>query len=151
MNKLGTSHVLMPPPNRDNIPSYLGHPNFLTAMDSLWAYEHWVNNIVMPIAFQWIAEHYQKVYYHSPDEIPEELKDDVGVVIARAFGLVRQTEAYAKSLKKTEEFRRIKPDSPDIAILNPVWTRITDSIRQATMDSFEREEQFLDDTIFPDE
>jgi len=60
----------------------------------------------MPIAFQWIEEHKNEVYAHVEDH----LKDDVGVVIAAAFQLIKGLGAYQKGLVKYEEYERAVKD-----------------------------------------
>jgi hypothetical protein len=66
------------------------HPSWIAGMEALNAYGDWVSSFVLPIAFQWIEEHKPEVYA----SVPEELKDDVGVVIAAAFRLIKELPAY---------------------------------------------------------
>jgi len=117
------------------------HPSWAAAMDSLQDYLCWVDEVVLPIAFQWIEEHKPEVYAH----VPEDLKDDVGVVIAAAFGLVKELPAYQRGREKCKEHHEAgTPDSPG---MNPVWTGITKKIRSCTREAFAEQSQVLDGTI----
>jgi hypothetical protein len=116
----------------------------IVAVEALYAYQAWVARVVMPIAFQWIEEHYKEVY----KTIDEKNRDDVGVVIAAAFKLVQQTDGYKKGMKAYEKYEEALRDGTlKTEDLNPVWTRITERVRKATEESFEAERKFLDDTI----
>ncbi|HWE86939.1 MAG TPA: hypothetical protein VG267_18490 [Terracidiphilus sp.] len=96
-------------------------------MDSLEAYDHWVSNIVLPIAFQWIEEHKQEVYAN----IPTELREDIGVVISAAFEQVRQMPYYQEGVEMGEAFaRKRKEGTLDTSQYNPVWTEITRRVRK---------------------
>ena len=98
----------------------------------------------MPIAFQWIEEHKAEVYAH----IPEDLKDDVGVVTAAAFELVKHLGAYQKGLVKYEEYQRaLKDGTWDPTNLNPVWTSIAKDVREASDEIFDAHKDVLKDTI----
>jgi hypothetical protein len=120
------------------------HPSLITGIQALNSYNQWVSEIVMPIAFQWIEEHKGEVYAN----IPENLKDDVGVVIAAAFDLVKHLPAYQKGLVKYEEYERaLKDGTWNPTHINPIWTSIAKDIHQATEESFEIHKDVLKDTI----
>src|ERR1700733_5092931 len=92
------------PPPHHHKPTFPGgprdwetHPSWIAGMEALNAYGDWVSSVVMPIAFQWIEEHKSEVYA----SVPEELKDDVGVVMAAAFRLVKELPAYKLELEKS--------------------------------------------------
>ena len=80
-------------------PDWEMHPSWISGIEALDAYNHWVSEVVMPIAFQWIEEHKAEVYA----SVAEENKDDVGVVIAAAFDLVKELSSYQNGLKRYEE------------------------------------------------
>ena len=65
-------------------PSWEMHPDFIQALKSLDSYNLWISEVIMPIVFQWIQDHYKEVY----DGIPQEQHDDVGVVMAHAWALM---------------------------------------------------------------
>jgi hypothetical protein len=121
------------------------HPSLIAGVEALDAYHAWVSRVVLPIAFQWIAEHHDEVYRKISDE---KLWDDVGVVIAAAFELVRETEAYKEGVKQYEAYKKdLESGKLDSTNLNPVWTRITREVRKATHGIFQAEKKHLDDTI----
>jgi hypothetical protein len=70
------------------------HPSWIAGIEALNAYNDWVSSYVLPIAFQWIEEHKPEVYA----SVPEELKDDVGVVVAAAFRLIKELPVYKDGL-----------------------------------------------------
>jgi hypothetical protein len=120
------------------------HPSWIAGIDALNAYNNWVSEVVMPIAFQWIEEHKAEVYAH----VPENLKDDVGVVIAAAFDLVKGLGAYQKGLVKYDEYERaVKDGTWDTTNINPVWASIARDVREATDESFDIHKDVLKDTI----
>ena len=88
-----------PPPHRPKPPcgprDWEMHPSWIAGMEALNAYGDWVSSFVLPIAFQWIEEHKPEVYA----SVPEHLKDDVGVVIAAAFRLVKELPVYKEGLR----------------------------------------------------
>jgi hypothetical protein len=113
-------------------------------MASLQDYNFWVNEFVLPVAFQWIEEHKPEVYAN----IPEELRDDVGVVIAAAFQLVKELPAYKRGLKKCEEYEEsLEKGTWNPSKTNPVWTSLTRRIRAEMKEAFEEESSLLGDTI----
>ncbi len=99
--KAGTSHMTVAPSPclKSLMKAYENHPSLIAGVEALYAYQAWVARVVMPIAFQWVEENYDEVYGKIPDK---NLHDDVGVVIAAAFELVRQTEGYKDGLKAYE-------------------------------------------------
>ncbi len=38
-------------------PDWETHPSWIAGLEGLDAYNHWVCEVVLPIAFQWIEEH----------------------------------------------------------------------------------------------
>src|ERR1700730_3262864 len=81
-------------------PPWEMHPDWIQAIKALDSYNLWVCEVVMPIAFQWIEEHKEAVY----DGLPDDLRDDVGTVIAKAFKLVTEKDYYQEGGKLTQEF-----------------------------------------------
>jgi hypothetical protein len=111
-------------------------------MEALNAYGDWVSSVVMPIAFQWIEEHKSEVYA----SVPEELKDDVGVVIAAAFRLVKELPAYKLELEKSAIYEaELASGTLHSSKINPVWTGITKKIRTSTEEAFAEESSLLGD------
>lgn len=145
--KIGCIHTPLrcrkPDPDRDR-KDWEMHPSWITGIEALEDYNRWVNEVVLPVAFQWIEEHKPEVYA----TVPEELKDDVGVVIAAAFGLVKELPAYREGLEKCEAYETaVENGTWDPAKTNPVWTSITRKIRAETKESFAKESSVLGDTI----
>ncbi len=143
MNKWFTTYC-PPPPEKTLKPDWNDHPSWITGMQALEEFHRWVAAYVLPIAFQWIEENKTAVYA----KISKDLEDDVGVVIAAAYELVKTREAYEKGqsqLKKLEEGG--ERERPDPSRLNPVWARITREVRKATKEIFEAERKHLDGTI----
>jgi hypothetical protein len=98
----------------------------------------------MPIAFQWIEEHKTEVYAH----IEKDMEDDVGVVIAAAFELIKGLGAYQKGIEMNKEYEKaLKDGTLDQAKMNPVWTSIARDVREATGESFDIHKDVLKDTI----
>ncbi|WP_213803273.1 hypothetical protein [Granulicella sp. dw_53] len=109
------------------------HPSWITGMEALNAYGDWVSSVVLPIAFQWIEEHKPEVYA----TVPEELKDDVGVVIAAAFKLVKELSTYKEGQEKGAAYEAAVADGTwDPSKTNPVWTRIVKKVRTETEAAF---------------
>jgi hypothetical protein len=109
-------------------------------MCSLDTYNHWVSEVVVPIAFEWIEEHKQEVYAN----IPEEFQEDVGVVMSAAFELVSKGANYARG---TEYGRQIeeekKSGSLDSTQFNPVWTAIAKQIHHDVEQAFAKYKNVL--------
>ena len=125
-------------------PDWEMHPSYIAGIEALDAYNHWVSEVVLPIAFQWIEEHKPEVYA----TIPEEHKDDVGVVIAAAFELVKELSSYQNGLKKSEEYEAAMAEgSWETETINPVWTKITKEVRGKTKETFAAHSKHLKDTI----
>lgn len=102
-------------------------------MEALNAYGDWVSSLVLPIAFQWIEEHKAEVYA----SVPEHLKDDVGVVIAAAFRLVKNLPDYQRELEASEAYaKEAASGTLDHSKTNPVWTRIVRKVRSETEEAF---------------
>ena len=94
------------------------HPSLYTAMEHLMIYERWVTDVVLPIAFEWIEANKAAVYKN----IPEDLQDDVGIVVASAYEIVK---TLPKCVKK--EVQRAQ---------NPVWTDMAAAIHNGTLQAF---------------
>jgi hypothetical protein len=118
------------------------HPSWIAGMESLNAYSGWVSSVVLPIAFQWIEEHRAEVYANIPDG----LKDDVGVVIAAAFKLIKELPAYQNGIQRSAEYSAaMTADNADSSKINPVWTGITTKIRAETEQAFAEQSALLGD------
>ena len=119
------------------------HPSWIAGIEALESYSNWVSAVVMPIAFQWIEEHKAEVYA----TVPEQYKDDVGVVLAAAFKLVKELPAYKRELEKSEEYDAgMANGSFDSSKTNPVWTGIVEKVRAETKEAFEEQSGLLGDT-----
>ena len=130
-----------PPTHRRHHPGdWETHPSWIAGMEALDAYGDWVSSVVLPIAFQWIEEHKAEVYASVPDD----LRDDVGVVMAAAFRLVEELPAYKKGLEKSAEYdAALAAGTLDTSKLNPVWTGITKKIRTETEKAFSEQSPLL--------
>ena len=116
------------------------HPSWIAGVESLNAYSDWVSSVVLPIAFQWIEEHKPEVYA----QVPEELWDDVGVVLAAAFKLIRELPAYKTGIEKSPEYEAaVKDGTWDSSKTNPVWTGIAEKIRTGTEEAFAEQASHL--------
>lgn len=119
------------------------HPSWIAAMEALNAYGYWVSSVVLPIAFQWIEEHKPDVYAN----VPQELRDDVGVAIAAAFRLVKELPAYKRGLEKSTAYEAAMTDGTwDSSRTNPVWTGIVKKVRSETKDAFVQQASVLGNT-----
>jgi len=128
------------PPSGEDRRQWELHPSFLAGLDSLHAYSHWVDSVVLPIAFQWIEEHKPEVYA----SVPEDLRDDVGVVLAAAFRLVKKAATYEKELEHRAIYDAELADGTlDTSKINPVWTAITRKIRACTKEAHDRHAETL--------
>jgi hypothetical protein len=111
-------------------------------MEALNAYGDWVSSVVLPIAFQWIEEHKSEVYA----SVPEDLRDDVGVVIAAAFKLVKELPTYKNGLEKSAEYEaEVASGTFDSSKTNPVWTGIVKKVRASTEEAFAEQSSPLGD------
>ena len=109
-------------------------------MEALNAYGDWVSSFVLPIAFQWIEEHKAEVYA----SVPEHLKDDVGVVIAAAFRLVKELPTYKKELEARADYdAEVASGTLDPSKTNPVWTGIVKKVRASTEKAFAEQSPLL--------
>jgi len=108
------------------------HPLFFAAIEDLMIYERWVSRVVLPIAFQWIEEHKNDVY----DGISEDAYDDIGVVVAAAFEIVKTLPAYT-------EGQRVVLDPTKS---NKIWTSISQVIHDGTREAFEEQSCLLKET-----
>ncbi len=138
-----------PPPSRrpepaEASPTWENHPSWTAGIEALRDYNRWVDAIVLPIVFQWIEEHKEEVYA----TVPEELKDDIGVVIAAAFKLVAELPAYKTGQEKRAAYEAAPDDTTvDPSKVNPVWTGIVKKIRAGTNEAFAEQSSVLGDTI----
>lgn len=122
------------------LPAWEVNPLWKLAMESLQGYDNWATGIVLPIAFQWIEEHKDEVY----STVPEELRDDIGVVISAAFELVRQMPYYRKGVEMGKEFEREEAmGTLDTSKYNPVWTAISTRIQKEVEIAFARHRDVL--------
>jgi hypothetical protein len=111
-------------------------------MEALHAYGDWVSSFVMPIAFQWIEEHKAEVYA----SVPEQFRDDVGVVIAAAFRLVKELPAYQSELEHSAAYEaELANGDLDTSTINPVWTGIVKKVRTETEEAFAEQSSLLGD------
>jgi hypothetical protein len=118
------------------------HPSWIAGIEGLNAYSNWVSSVVMPIAFQWIEEHKAEVYA----TVAEKYKDDVGVVMAAAFKLVKELPAYKRELERSAEYdAALEHGTLDPSKLNPVWTGIVEKVRAETKEAFEEQAELLGD------
>ena len=138
-----------PPPFRPGPPGE-NHPSFTLALQALNDYERWVSATVLPIAFAWIEDHKDEVY----KSIRYEHRDDVAVVIAAAFELVRKTPAYIRGVQIREagnDPEKIKLICLNLGELlverNPVWTAIETQNSLNVKSDWDRFRRVLDDTI----
>ena len=121
------------PPFREGHGDWEMHPSWIAGVEALNAYSDWVSSVVLPIAFQWIEEHKPEVY----STVHEDLRDDVGVVMAAAFRLVKELPAYKNGMEKSAEYEGAVADETwDSSKINPVWTGIAKKIRAGTEEAF---------------
>lgn len=149
MSPIKIGCVYWPPPCKNprsgqDHPEWEMHPSWTAGIEALEDYNHWVNAVVLPIAFQWIEEHKSEVYA----AVPEELKDDVGVAIAAAFHLVKELPLYKKGLENHQASQAARQNgSWDASKTNPVWTGIAQKVRTETQQAFAEQSSVLGDTI----
>jgi hypothetical protein len=118
------------------------HPSWTAGMEALNAYGDWVSSFVLPIAFQWIEEHKSEVYASVPDD----LRDDVGVVIAAAFKLVKELPAYKGGVEKSASFEAdLASGAHDTLKTNPIWAGIARKVRAETKEAFAEQASLLGD------
>jgi hypothetical protein len=123
-------------------PDWEMHPSLIAGVEALDAYSHWVSEVVLPIAFQWIEEHKPEVYA----TVPQDMKDDVGVVIAAAFKLVKELSAYQNGLVASAAYEAALADGTwDPSKTNPVWTGIVEKVRAETEEAFAEQSSLLGD------
>ena len=120
------------------------HPSWIAGVEALSAYGNWVSSVVLPIAFQWIEEHKPEVYA----TVPEELKDDVGVVLAAAFKLIKELPAYKTGQEQSAAYEAaIAGGTWDSSKTNPAWTSITKKVRASTQEAFAEQSSLLGDPL----
>jgi hypothetical protein len=116
------------------------HPSWIAGMEALHAYGDWVSSVVLPVAFQWIEEHKAEVYA----AVPENLRDDVGVVLAAAFRLVSQLPAAQSGAEKSAAYEAaVAAGTWDPSKTNPVWTAIVKKVRAGTDAAFAEQSSLL--------
>jgi hypothetical protein len=123
-----------PHPHRNSFSPYRDwetHPSLINGLEALNAYSDWVSSVVLPIAFQWVDENRTEVYA----SIPDNLKDDVGTVIAAAFRLVRERDAYKRGMEKSAAYETTVVNG-DTSKLNPVWASVAQKVRTCTEEVF---------------
>jgi hypothetical protein len=119
------------------------HPSWIAGVERLNAYNCWVSEVVLPIVFQWIEENRVEVY----NGVPEGLEDDVGVVIAAAFEIVKTKSSYTTGVEKAIEFEKDRErDKVDLKTINPVWADITRKVREDTKRIFDEKKDVLKGT-----
>jgi hypothetical protein len=136
-------------PTDHHKPSFAGgprdwemHPSWIAGMEAMNAYGDWVSSFVLPIAFQWIEEHKSEVYA----SVPEDLRDDIGVVIAAAFRLAKELPAYKSGIEKSAAYEAdVASGAHDSSKTNPVWTGIAKKIRTSTEEAFAEQSSLLGD------
>ncbi len=118
------------------------HPSWIAGVEALNSYNDWVSSVVLPIAFQWIEEHKTEVY--AP--VPEELKDDVGVVIAAAFKLIKELPAYKSGVEANANYEEAAAKGTwDASKTNPIWSAIAKKVRTSTEEAFKEQSSLLGD------
>lgn len=119
------------------------HPSWIIGMEALHAYGDWVSSVVLPVAFQWIEEHKAEVYA----TIPAELRDDVGVVMAAAFRLVKDLPASRTGAEKSAAYEAaVAGGTWDPSKTNPVWTSIVKKVRSGTEAAFAEQSSLWGDS-----
>jgi hypothetical protein len=137
------TQLLVKPCNGYESPDYAMHPSLITGIEALDAYNCWVSEVVLPIAFQWIYENKVEVY----KGVPKELEDDVGVVIASAFEIVKTKSSYTDGEKEAVAFEKERERGEvDLKTINPVWADITRKVREDTKRIFDEKKDVLKDT-----
>jgi len=120
------------------------HASFILALEALDDYCHWVSEAVMPIAFAWIEEHKDAVYQRVPDRY----FDDVAVVIAAAFEIVKTYPFYKRGVELGKELDTLqKLRDADPHAINPVWTAITCKNASRVGEDWNRFRDLLNGTI----
>jgi hypothetical protein len=133
-----------PPPPTEKTPSrdWEMHPSWITGMEALNAYSDWVSSVVFPIAFQWIEEHKPEVYATVPDD----LKDDIGVVMNAALKLIKELPVYKEGLIRSALYEAAVNDGTwDPSKTNPVWTGLVKKIRTETEEAFAEQSSLIGD------
>ncbi|MFV0262674.1 MAG: hypothetical protein ACK5JN_09585 [Kluyvera sp.] len=125
-------------------PDWEMHPSYVSAIESLDAYNLWVCEVVLPIAFQWIEEHKDEVYA----SISESEKDDVGVVIASAFEIIKNLSGYQNGIKELSAYEKdLANDTFNPVKTNPVWSEISKELRNSSASIFAKRSPQLKSTI----
>jgi hypothetical protein len=125
-------------------PDWGMHPSWIAGVEGLDAYNRWVCEVLIPIVFQWIEENKSAVY----QGIDDKNKDDVGVVIASAFEIVKTMSSYKNGEERAKKFEEGRETGEvDINTINPVWTAIAQKVREDTQKTFDEKENVLKSTI----
>ena len=144
LNKSTTQLLIKGPEPCCAPPDWGHHPSWIAGLEGLNAYNSWVCDVVMPIVFQWIDENKDAVY----ESVSKENADDIGVVIASAFEIVKTKENYERGLAKAKEFEEARENGKvKLETINPVWTNITEKVREGTRRVFDEKKDVLKGTI----
>jgi hypothetical protein len=120
------------------------HPSYLLALEALDDYCHWVEEAVMPIACAWIEEHKDAVYA----KVPPPYTDDIAVVIAAAFQIIRTYPFYKKGVELGNDHPTLESVKAAATYeINPVWAAITCRNALRVEQDWNRYRDLLDDTI----
>jgi hypothetical protein len=127
-------------------PTWEMHPDWIQALRNLDTYNQWVCEIVMPIVFQWIEEHKAEVY----ENIPIELRDDMGVVIENAFQMVKNGDLYKRGLRKAEAYEEeVQKQKIDTKKINPLWQNMSQALDEARENARKKFTEMLPNSIRP--
>jgi len=149
------TYAINPAPNHRLVNAFRPgehHSSYSLALEALDDYCHWVSEAVLPIAFAWIDEHYDEVYA----KVPAHYRDDVAVVIAAAFEIVKTTPYYQKGIDLGRQIESnpqvlfsscLGDDPKNVPPINPVWTDITNRNASKVKDDWEEHRDLLDSTI----
>jgi hypothetical protein len=111
-------------------PDWEEHPSWIAGIEALDAYNNWVSE--------------PEVYA----SVPLELKDDIGVVVAAAFELVKTLPGYQAGLKESEAYEAALANGTwNAAKTNPIWSGIVKEVRTNTQATFDAQAWILKDTI----
>lgn len=125
------------------------HPDWIQALRNLDTYNQWVCEILMPIVFQWIEEHKDEVYRNISRESDQ--YDDMGVIIERAFQIVREQKSYKDGVQKSDDYHReLEKKTLSTGKLNPVWQAMSNALDKARTEVRSRFKEVLPNSIRPD-
>ena len=134
------TQLLVKTSNGYGLSDWAMHPSLIAGLEGLNAYNCWVSEVVLPIVFQWIEENKDEVY----KGVSEELRDDVGVVIASAFQIVKTMPNYTKGEEEAVQFEKDRERGEvDLKTINPVWADITRKVREDIKRIFDEKKDVL--------